>query len=440
MISQLPVSSRYLHSNDSNHPVKKNPRLNYNISNYTQLSGYKNYASLKASILFKGTKDFSKSNAKPLEETKLYNSYKEAENNGRGIYEFISTTEVKPEDAREFLNSVLKERHTANRFIDEITKDPRQSRKIVKKLTQKLGGKNEFFEWYYGKNGYADAYDKYNYEVFKKADTIEELLKRSPNWGMWKLSEKYGSKNFVIGEVPAEFKDKQTFRDLVRQIKKNPWFDRGAEDFYVNNKKFNIYRYKGAGDLSNKNIYRVKTDGKTFILKTDRFYPEDLLKKVPDSDLSDTERYTKRYNYDTIKEGKALKGDSLYLDACIDYYLHANKCQNSINMYFYDYDTDASLYEFVNGNEIGEGVANLLDINGKGKDINALGIYLNDAKESNFIMSDNDELKMIDIGHASFIDPLRPGSKYNNIELSNQSGASLTTGAAGIMLADSCLN
>ena len=61
------------------------------------------------------------------------------------------------------------------------------------------------------------------------------------------------------------------------------------------------------------------------------------------------------------------------------------------------------------------------------KNLREKGIYLNDTALKNFFKEADGTEKIIDLGHANFIMPFKPGLKYYNVEFANTNGPDLRT-------------
>lgn len=352
---------------------------------------------------------------KPLEKTRLFNQYKKfVVDNDFNVIGFLQQTNVKPALVREFLTAITADPKASKNFINEITRDmtkpnapvnPRKSKQIVKLLAEKLGGENNFKDWYNHPNGYFNAFTNYLKDFYKEAKSVNELVEFSPNWGSWKLREKSialnksGKPGFVLGGLPKEFKSIDDFRNLVNQIRLN------------NDKKI---------DLNSKIAdFKIKPLGNSasgkFIVSLD-------------------DKYVLKTHYHSIKEKTyqddiiAQNADSAYLNGIVDYYTNFHKCKNSAKMLMYDYNSDSVLYEFTKGAPINvknktdnDTLGNIREINTKLKDLNLLGLNVTDRGLANYLEK-NGKTVVIDSGHISYSDILKPGMTGYNICLPNKTG------------------
>ena len=336
------------------------------------------------------------------------------------------------------------------KFIEIIMKNPEDLKEISTELINTYGKKN-FLNWYLSKDGYYGAYEKYVEKIYKNAKSIEELLKFMPNWSPWKLEEKYWQQKyyyyacvspeysaamfqkdiqktteqpFTIGKLPPLHFNKKSFNELVAQVKED---NQKNGIIYSDKGIYQVKRLKG-GDLNDKNIYLVTNQGKKFILKTDRSYPED------NDNLS-------LYDKKVIKKNKVLTADSNFTNACISKYLELNGCDKIPKLLYYDYKTDAALYEYiedVKGDLFQKGLLDEeysdLNLNNSViKELRKYGIFLNDTALKNFFTEPEGNEKIIDLGHANFIMPFKPGVKHYNIEFSNTNGPDFRTIYASLL-------
>ena len=271
------------------------------------------------------------------------------QNQKSGYIDFVENSDASSSDIRDFLDTTMNNEFHRKCFFDELVEHPEKSRNTVKVLVDKLGGKAKFLTWYLGKEGYVRNYERYLKDRYRNAKDVSELIKIQPNWGYWALERKQcmlrgymteeeqnikmrmQDANFTFGKLPSDFGDKFDFTSLVSHIKNQGWIPYG-DSFrpYIGGNYYNVEHLEG-GELSAKNIYKVTVNGKNFILKMDRFCPEDNI-------YESSGGYDKRI----LKEGRLLRGDSVYLDACIDYYLQQHGCAQNAALLFYDFNSDVS--------------------------------------------------------------------------------------------------
>ena len=362
------------------------------------------------------------------------------EKSGEHYLDYIKKMDGTPQEVASLLMDFVNSPKHRDSFIEDLTREPNKSKEVVSVLVDKLGGKENFLRWYLADNGYVKNYDRYLKDKVENATSISELVKLQPNWGYWTLERKYCAlhgyltketqdkkmrdmeANFTFGELPRDFADQTDFRYLVERLKSAAWMFNGTLSIYGSNYK--VEQLEG-GDLSSKNIYKVSRGGKDYIIKMDRFYPEEhVVSSNP-------------YNKRNMREGRLLRGDSVYLDACIDYYLQQNGCNSNAKLLYYDFKNNVSLYEYVDATEIKDsrtlGMVGQVEANKLFKDINDLGVYLNDIGLSfNCYRDKNGKLKLVDVGHGEYVDLLKPGGNLLTIESSNLCGFSLKNAVAGL--------
>lgn len=361
------------------------------------------------------------------------------------ILPYLKKSTHSSEDTYAFLSELTSDKLTSKKFINELVSDPTKSADNVKLLESKLGSKKLFLKWYYSKSGYQQSYESYLKDFYSKANSIEELVKFQPNWGYWALERKKcaldgnsyradelmtnRNANFTIGQLPSEFSNSGQYKQLVQKMKTLE-FGIKNYDYYLNNNKFNITQLDG-GDLSCKNIYKIVVNNdKKYIIKIDRFYPEDNL------GYNDNP-----YILRVAKEARLVRGDSIFVNACLDYYLQANGCKNNAKINYYDFDTDSALYDYVDLNKTNQ--ANNFDsipeicMNSLLKPMRALGIYPVDiGMNFNFATDANNNTKLLDLGHAELLDALKPGARLLTIDTPNLCGFGFRSTLASLNMSD----
>ena len=309
-------------------------------------------------------------------------------------------------------------------------------------------GLGEFLNWYMSPDGYLGAYEKYIKELYQNCDSVECLLKVSPNWAPWMLEKKawdidhseyknadVSLKNklynqslgdgfeykFSLGSTESAKILQNEFSGLIYDIKTRlP--ERHTYNFA--NSTVNIKRLKG-GELNDKFVYLLDNGEDKFILKLDRINAEDA--------YSINNRVFSRYEKKAVRKNKHLMPDSLYLDACMSKYLELNGCKCIPKLYYYDYRENAALYEYVQGKsedlfqkgELNDEQESLICQRELYKELSTLGIYINDRSLRNILKDYDDKEKLIDLGHADFIMPFKPAVKDYQIELPNACGADI---------------
>ncbi len=303
---------------------------------------------------------------------------------------------LKPAEALEYLTSVTSDKNQSKKFIEEITSNPRNSRSYVKKIYNILGAEN-FDYWYFGKNGYMQAFHNYIENFYDNAQSVEELVHYMPSWGDWKLAEKSeqlcGERHYTVGKLPSGFGDKETFRHLADIIKNSYWSENRAKgNININGKCFKVdYPQNG---LSGKIVAIINDD---YILKTS---------------------FDRKY-----------KADSPYLNMTVDYYLDSNHCNNSAKFLYYDDLTDSVLYKKSEikppkyetlGKSYFYSPKTIFDNFADAKD---LGIVFTDRGTTNYTTDGKNNIS-IDSGHAEYMDILKPGLTGYHITLPSNTGFS----------------
>lgn len=343
-------------------------------------------------------------------------------------------------------------------YISQLMRNPRDLHKTNETMLEQYGA--GFLEWYMSPKGYYGAYEAYVEDLFKNADSIDDLLKFMPNWAPWKLEEKlwllkhpyYANssnltrktafdssndlvreQNFAIGTLPTAFQSELAFIKLIEALKTS---DIKEGSISCGNSYFWAKRLKG-GELNDKFIYLLTNSWGKYILKFDRTNVEDA-HSVNGRNLS-------LYEKKNIRKNKYLAADSIYSNACISRYLELNNCQNIPRLYYYNQSANAAIYEYVEdkdkdlfqNNMIDEEYSGLTETNEEYRALNELGIYLNDTALKNTLTDKDGIKKIIDLGHANFIMPFKPGVKHYNIEFSNTNGPdirSILASLAGALL------
>ncbi len=290
-------------------------------------------------------------------------------------------------------------------FVEQVISNPRNSEEKVKNLLTKAGSTENFLNWYFAENGYKAKYSEYINKLLKKAKKPEDLIRISPNWGVWALENKFG-KNFFIGSTPADIGSKRDYRNLVTKLLQNKDTGYSVKEF--------------CGGLSGKRTFLVDTGKQKYILKAQQDYS--LYSKELKAAL-EKDKWLKDTFIRTYKENENMKSDSSYMNAMIDFYLNLHNSPNAAKIHCFDSKTSSVLYDFIEGSECKEKI----DINSVNKllpDLRKLGIFYNDAHAGN-LRDQNGVLKIIDSGEAGFNDILRPPVPCLQIEMPNWSGNSI---------------
>ena len=200
------------------------------------------------------------------------------------------------------------------------------------------------------------------------------------------------------------------FKKVFPEVNKIDWFDLSQRGPFLSDLMHKItgkiisLKHLGhsyqiqflCNPFSSKMVFKIKMDGKQdFILKMSAYQLGDI-----DSDYKRKE-----------SENQAIRADSPFSNALMEFYLKLNKCPHAPSILYYTDQYEAVLYKLEKGRFLDKKERlNFLDVNRKKlKDANRLGIYVNDISVGNFVEGKNGVYKIIDIGHASFANPLTQG-------------------------------
>lgn len=342
----------------------------------------------------------------PLAQNKVYQKFLQSDG---GIINFLKNTKEDAGSIKSFLFSITADNNVSDDFIKEVTANPRHSVENLKILNEKIGGEKNLLEWLQAPKGYNNAYNNYLTSIIALAEKPEDFIKISPNWHLYILKnccQQTTAQNLSFGKLPQEFKELGDFSHFAKWINEQPYTPHEPKILEYSGKYMYVTRLNhGASGKIPFKIQFVSQNGessKPYVLKVQQSWGCDS---------------------PYAKEALSYRSDSAFVDAQLDYYLTAHKCQNSPKFHFFDFESNSGLYEFQEGNRV-EKMNNVLSANQRLKDMNSLGIFYNDACECNFVEKDG-VLKVIDIGEASFIDPLRPGGIGCTYKTPNWCGTTL---------------
>ena len=450
-------------------PFKNNAKTSNNI---TELRNYQIHPSFLGGIRV----------VKELEKTSLYKQFVKS---GKSYFGFIKEAKATPKQIAEFLFGITKGEKSSKLFIEEITKNPKMADKNTGILLDKIGSVDSFKQWYYHKNGYQRAYERYfKKEIFENDNiSVDDMVKISPNLMIDALKLKSlrttGSQDFVIGKIPDEIGTIEDFRALTQKVRESQLvkefieFRNFMEDVnafsarYPEAKKIAINPARFAKDF-------LKAKISAYLKATTPEQKAKLIEEVPFLRLMGTtsvEVNGKSYKYSPIlrpystkmlfaldpegaknryfvtmemfndlektcqnvvnKENSAMRSDSPYLNAVVDYYLKSNGCRNVPDMKFYDYGSNAVVYPFIKGEHLKP--ANRTDDYGvifedtalkkELKPLAKLGVYITDCFNENFMKdARTGRILIVDNGHAKYSNALRPGVKMIHMGFSDLYG------------------
>ena len=354
------------------------------------------------------------------------------------IISFVEENQKNAENLSQTLKRILKDKALKKDFFNIVLQNPRQNKPAYRLFASAFNTPQAWHKWIeeYNKN-----YHTHVNAMFKKAEVIEDVIKCFPNVSPWTLEQRFN--NIKIGQIPDIFNSETQFLSLVAQInksgavknfktikklecslpefekafpavKKIDWFNFTKRSVFLRNllkskcakpftikqddKKFQVAFL--CNPFSNKMVFQIDApDGRAFILKMS---PYTFLNIRND-------RVRKEH------ENLAIRADSTYSDSLLEFYLKLNNCKHVSNILYYNFKHEVALYELEKGKTF--------RFEGKQKkysdfysfntqvvpDVVRLGVYVNDINEGNFIISDKDNVvKIIDIGHATFANPLTP--------------------------------
>ena len=339
----------------------------------------------------------------------------------------------KNETQRAFFERVVDDQKLSQNFVDFITKNPRLNKAIYRALSTIISPK----KWPVWQKKYSEAYNAFVHQKWDKAKRVEDVLKMIPNFSPWALKDRFGV--IRLGKVPTDFGGEKTYIQFLNKlrsskviqeykrikslennlkefakfypdIKKINWYNMDqktrflskllhqvtAKPFVVQNAHHKYQVRFLCNPFSCKMVFEVQVDSKKFILK---------MAVNPVLDISSDDKRKEA-------ENQAIRADSPYSNALMEFYLKLNKCPHVCDIQYYTSAYEAVLY----GEEKGIPFISphkkwdFYELNNKLlKDMNRLGIYINDVSMANFIVAPNGVLKVIDIGHASFANPMTQG-------------------------------
>ncbi|MDY6407264.1 MAG: hypothetical protein SPL08_00980 [Pseudomonadota bacterium] len=365
---------------------------------------------------------------------------------------FVSADQRKNEELSDTFVRLIKNKKKSDEFLKIIIQNPRDNKDAYRFFCDSFRGTELKHRWY---DMYLKIYTNFMNDLFHQVKHIEDILKIIPNLTPWTLEQRFGT--IKVGRVPRDFISEKHFLNLISHIhnarvvktfkrikklechlpdfkkafpdvKKIDWFDLTARSVFLKDlmqKKcgfpFFIHqdniRYTVTflcNPYSSKMVFRVQLPNlKTFILKLS---PYRFLTTLND-------RVRKEH------ENMAIRADSTYSDALLEFYLKLNECPHAPDILYYNYDYEVALYHIETGKPFhtGQNKNKYLDFCSFNTcvvpDSMNLGVYVNDINAGNFLLSDRDKcVKIIDIGHASFMNPLTPGVPGLTFTLGNLCG------------------
>ena len=354
------------------------------------------------------------------------------------ILKWISDEQQNTETMADTLTRIVHNPTKMKAWLDLVITNPRDNKPAWRAITQSFPTVAKKRAWI---ESYRASYTDYMNAYFTHITKIEDIVRVFPNLTPWTLEQRFGT--IRIGTVPTIFADTAGFESLLKQInvskvvktfkkikklechlpdfqtafpavKKIDWFDFGARSAFlkelitakcgraftvrVGDHKFQV-RFL-CNPFSSKMVFQIKAENENYILKT-----------APYQFLSvHNDRVRKEH------ENMAIRADSTYSDALLEFYLKLNNCPNAPDILYYHFNREAALYRMETGKPFHTGINQnkYLDFYSFNTrvipDATRLGIYVNDIHRDNFLVSDTDhQVKIIDIGHASYCNPMTPG-------------------------------
>lgn len=418
---------------------------------------------------------------KDIEQTVIYNNHYLPALKKKpklGLFEFLKelspTKSISHKEIKEFLFGITKNEDLSKAFIEEINQNPRKASENTAVLLRQLGSADAFKEWYYHESGYQRAYEKYfKKEIFENNKiSVEDMIKISPNLMVEALKLKSlrttGSQDFVIGKIPEELGTVEDFRALTQAVRDSQLVREFVEfrDFMEDLNAFSAKYPEAKKNAVNparfaKDFLKSKISG--YLKATSAQEKIELEKQVPFLRLMKPTKVTvngKNYTYSPIlrpystkllfaldaegannryfvtmemfnplektcknvadKENSAMRPDSPYLNAVVDYYLRANGCNNVPEMIFYDYGSNAVIRPFIKGAHLKpagrtDSLGVIFENTALKKELSPLsklGVFITDCFFENFMKEEaTGKMLIVDNGHAKYSNALRPGVK-----------------------------
>lgn len=362
------------------------------------------------------------------------------------LSEWMKSKIKKSETQRAFFERVINDEKLALDFVEFVVKNPRLNKPIYRSLS----GLIPPVRWRIWLKKYGEMYSVFVHQKWDKAKLVDDVLKIVPNFSPWSLKDRFGTVR--LGKIPTEFGDEKSYIQFLTkvlsskviqeykrikflennlaefarfypEIKKIDWFDMTQRTHFLSKllhkiaeKPFSVQNARQkyllrflCNPFSCKMVFEVQVNRKRFILK---------MAVNPVLDISSDDKRKEA-------ENQAIRADSPYSNALMEFYLKLNKCPHVCDIQYYTSQYEAVLYTaekgipFISPHKKWD----FYDLNTKLlKDMNRLGIYINDVSPANFIVSPKNILKVIDIGHASFANPMTPGIPGLTFAFGNLSG------------------
>lgn len=306
-------------------------------------------------------------------------------------------------------------------LVKALTKDPHQAFLLRDRFIERLGGgdigKKRFKSWYLDEErGYKAAFKEFLIDLYQRGD-LDNFIRFQPNWEPKRLLECAPPEKFRLGKLPAMFGSEKDYQRVISKLKK------------LILKKERWAKIKGYPERTRSHMnkgdttpFRLKTPDKTFIIRSlgaGYSSPTKFIFSVCDEETRQTLVIKMDPEFPKNKKPEAVfDGDTVALNALIDFYAQENGSEIPAKLYFYDYQNNAAIYEYVERSldqkaleqyKTNEDWNHLLL-----KDLNAIGLYWNntplqkDGIHCNVYFDSSEKPRSIDSGHFSFMDIWKP--------------------------------
>lgn len=367
------------------------------------------------------------------------------------LSQWVKTKIKRNETQRAFFERVVDDEKLAENFINFIVKNPRLNKSIYRVLSDLILPA----KWRIWQKKYGDAYDAFIHQKWNKAKCVEDVLRIVPNFSPWALKDRFGI--ITLGKVPADFGGQKDYLKLLEKIlvskvvqeyKKIKALENNLKEFataYPEIKKIDWYNMTERTRFLSKLLHQATAT--PFSIQnarhkyTVRFLCNPFSCKMVFEVVAGKQKYILKMAVNPVldissddkrkeAENQAIRADSPYSNALMEFYLKLNKCPHVCDIQHYTSQYEAVLYKeekgipFISPHKKWD----FYDLNNKLlKDMNRLGIYINDVSLANFIVAPNGTLKVIDIGHASFANPMTQGIPGLTFTFGNLSGQDYLT-------------
>ena len=339
----------------------------------------------------------------------------------------------KSETQKAFLERIVSDEKLPQKFVEFITKNPRLNKPVYRALSALILPA----KWRAWQKKYTETYNAFIHQKWNNAKRVEDVLRIIPNFSPWALKDRFGI--ITLGKVPTDFGMEKDYLKLLEKIraskvvqeyKKIKALENNLKEFalaYPEIKKIDWYNMTERTHFLSKLLHQATampfTIQNAHHKYTVRFLCNPFSCKMVFEVAAGKQKYILKMAVNPVldissddkrkeAENQAIRADSPYSNALMEFYLKLNKCRHVCDIQHYTSRYEAVLYKeekgipFISPHKKWD----FYDLNNKLlKDMNRLGIYINDVSLANFIVAPNGTLKVIDIGHASFANPMTQG-------------------------------